>query len=584
MNTAQQTDLEKQRHSFAHVLAFAVKRLYPNTKMGIGPVTDTGFYYEFDTEHKFTHENLPEIEAEMQKIIDEDISFTNIVIPRDQALQTLLQLGETYKTELLNKIPDTEVSFYKTGDEFIDMCRGPHVKSTGELDNFKLIKISKSYWLNDKSRPLLQKITGVSFESKKKLEDYLENIQKLNEINSVLIAEKLGFLKLDPAAKTSSPIWLKNGILLQQNIVRFLEEKITEMDINLVQEPWISNQSGILENTLPEYIDNKPLKVTVEDSEIVFRNSTDSFLISQIISEIRNNPDLGNYNLGSVFKAFEGALLDVNEIKPEQLTDFMETTYPVVLSAVNLANVKEAVISHIRLVGTILKAFGFSQFKLILEIPDYSKLNNYLYDEKPWDQAISILKEILTELKIPSKIREGGAEFYGPKFTFEVKDKYARNWEVSRLVLDMMLPKKLKVTKKSATDELVFIHTFLVNSIEKLLDLMLEHGEGTLPLWVEPEQVEIVPLESKYAHKAVKIARDLKENQIRTNFDQSTIPAEEKISRAVDKHTPYILIIGEKEANTDSISVKSNGQDIGLMRINEFIQKIETEIKEDQES
>lgn len=584
MNTAQQVDLERQRHSLAHVLAFAVKRLYPDTKMGIGPVTDTGFYYEFDTEHKFTHEDLSAIEAEMQKIIDQDIAFTNIIIPRDQALQTLLQLGETYKTELLNKIPDTEVSFYKTGDEFIDMCRGPHVKSTGELEHFKLIKISKSYWLNDKSRPVMQKIVGVAFESKKKLADYLENIQKLNEINSILVAEKLGLLKLDTEAKTSSPIWLKNGILLSQNIVRFLEEKITEIGTDLVQEPWISNKSGVLENTLPEYISNKPLKVVIEKDEIIFRNSTESFLVSQVLSAISNNPGLASYSLGSVFKAFEGELLDVNEAKPEQLTEFMETTYPIILTAVLAENLKDTIISQIRLVGNILKAFGFSQFKLILEIPDYTKLKSYLYDEKLWDQSITTLKEIITDLKIPSKIREGGAEFYGPKFTFEVKDKYARNWEISKLVLDMSLPPKFKINKKSSATELIFVHTYLVESIEKLLDLILEHGEGTLPLWVEPEQVEIVPLENKYLHKAVKIARDLKENNVRINLDQSASSAEEKIATAIEKHTPYILIIGEKEANTDSISVKSNGQDIGLMRVNEFIQKLETEIREDLES
>lgn len=582
MLTAQQIDLEKQRHSLAHILAFAVKRLYPNTKMGIGPVTDTGFYYEFDTEHKFTHEDLEDIEIEMQKIIDQDIPFTNIIIPRDRALQTLLQLGETYKTELLNKIEDPEVSFYKTGEEFIDMCRGPHVKSTKELDNFKLIKVSKSYWLNDKSRPLLQKIVGVSFESKRKLEDYLENIQKLNEINSILIAEKLGLLKLDTKNKTSSPIWLKNGILLQQNIVRFLEEKMTEINIELVQEPWISNQHGILENILQTYSHNRPLKVTIEDEELVFRDSTESFLLSQITSEYYNNTR--DHSLGSVFKAFNGELIDINIEKPKHLTDFMETTYPVVVSLTTSVNIKEMIVSHIRLIGTVLKAFGFSQFKLILETPDYNNLQNYLYDEKLWDSAISILKDIITDLKIPSKIREGGAEIYGPKLIFEVKDKYARNWEVSRIVLDMMLPKKLIAEEEKSSDELILIHTFLVDSIEKLLDLIFEHGEGVLPLWVEPEQVEIVPLESKYIHKAIKIARELHENRIRTHLDQSDIPSEEKISRSIQKHTPYILIIGEKEANTDSISVKLNGQDIGLMRVNEFIQNLETGIKEGLES
>lgn len=579
MDTAQHLDLEKQRHSLAHILAFAVKRLYPDAKLGIGPVTDNGFYYEFDTEHKFTHEDLKTIEEEMQKIIEEDLPFTNIVVSREQALNTLLQLGETFKTELLNNILDSEVSFYKTGEEFIDLCRGPHVKKTSELKNFKLTKISKSYWLNDLTRPQMQKITGVSFANERKLNEYLENIRKLSEINSILIAERLELIRLTTHSKVSAPIWLKNGIYLFQNIVHYLEEQITESGVDLVQEPWISNKIGILESNTPSYIINKPLQVTVGNESIVFRNNTESFLLTQLLEDINHKSKFKKTSISSVFKAFDGELLDLNMKRPEKLTEFMETTYPIILTAINLKDVQETLISQIRLIGTILKAFGFNQFKLILEVPDYSNLSKYIYDAQIWDDSISALKELVTELKIPSKIREGEAEFYGPKLTFEVKDKYDRNWEISKLVLDPILPRKLLIDKKLSKD-CVFIHTYLLTSIEKLLDLLLEHGEGQLPLWVEPEQVEIVALEKQYLHKAIKLARELKENNIKVKLSQSTKHPEAKISKAVEKKTPYILIIGEKEAETDSISVKYNAQDIGLMRSNEFIQRFDEEIRQ----
>lgn len=201
MNTAQQLQLEKQRHSLAHILAYAVKRLYPDTKIGIGPVTDTGFYYEFDCPHIFSQDDLHLIEEEMRKIISEELSFSSITIPREQALQTLLQLGETYKTDLLSKIPDTEVSFYKTGEDFIDLCRGPHVKNTKELDNFQLTKISKSHWMNDTTRPMMQKIYGVAFDSKKKLDDYLNNLKKLQDINSLKVAERLELISMEPDSR-----------------------------------------------------------------------------------------------------------------------------------------------------------------------------------------------------------------------------------------------------------------------------------------------------------------------------------------------------------------------------------------------
>lgn len=576
MNTAQQLNLERQRHSLAHVLAYAVKRLFPDVKIGIGPVTDTGFYYEFDIDHKFTHEDLASIEGEMYEIIEENIPFINIVIPKEQALQTLLQLGETYKTELLNKIPDTEVSFYKTGDDFIDLCRGPHVKSTGELDHFKITKITKNYWMNDSSRPLLQRIHGVSFETKKKLNDYLDNQKKLSEINSILIAEKLNYLKLETEKDVSSPIWLKDGIILQQNLTRFLEEQMIEFEFNLMQPPWVTNKPAFLVEKFPEYMQTLQIKGTQNSRDVFYRNNLRSFLIERAI--INHNSNSKMTSIGSVCKTFQGNLHNSNETKIEHLEDFLETTDAQVISIVEEDNLKDALTENIRLVGTSLKAFGFSQFKTILDIPDYQDLSKYLYDEKLWEKSISSLKDLLLELKIPSRIREGKADFYGPRLTIEIKDKYSRSWEISYITLDSILPKKLITDAKKDGNQLYFIHTDIVVNIERLTDLLLEHGEGTLPVWLEPVQVEIIALETKYNHKAIKVLRELKKESLRVEFNQNSLNPESQIAESMARHTPYLIIIGEKEANTDSISIKANGQDIGLMRVNEFVNKIEQEI------
>lgn len=575
MNTAQLQNLEKQRHSLAHVLAYAVKRIFPDVKIGIGPVTDTGFYYEFDIDHKFTHEDLANIEAEMNEIIEENIPFTNIVIPKDQALQTLLQLGETYKTELLNKIPDAEVSFYKTGDDFIDLCRGPHVKSTGELDHFKLTKITKNYWMNDSSRPLLQRIHGVAFETKKKLNDYLENLKKLSEINSILIAQKLNYLIIENDKDVSSPIWLKDGIILQQNLTRFLEEQMIEFDFELMQPPWVTNKPAFLVEKFPEFMQTRQIKGTQNSKDVFYRNNLRSFLVERATTSYNSNKDSAILNIGSVSKTFQGNLHNSNEMKIEHLEDFLETTDAQVISIVDDENLKDSLTENIRLIGTTLKALGFSQFKTILDIPDYQDLTKYIYDEGLWEKSISNLKELLIELKIPSRIREGKTDFYGPKLTIEVKDKYSRSWEVSNITLDPILPTKLLSEDKK---QLYFIHTDIIVNIERLIDLLLEHGEGSLPLWVEPVQVEIIALESKYNHKAIKVLRELKKENLRVEFNQNSTNPERQISDSMSRRTPYLIIIGEKEANTDSISVKANGQDIGLMRINEFVNKIEQEI------
>ena len=575
MNTAQQLNLEKQRHSLAHVLAYAVKRLFPDVKIGIGPVTDTGFYYEFDLDHKFTHEDLANIESEMYEIIEENIPFTNIIIPKDQALQTLLQLGETYKTELLNKIPDAEVSFYKTGDDFIDLCRGPHVKSTGELDYFKITKITKNYWMNDSSRPLMQRIQGVAFETKKKLNDYLENQKRLSEINSILIAQKLKYLILEDEKDVSSPIWLKDGILLQQNLTRFLEEQIIEFDFQLMQPPWVSNKPAFLVEKFPEFMHTSQIKGTQNSKDVFYRNNLRSFLVERAITSASSKSSTDKTEFGSVSKTYQGNLHNSKEIKIEHLEDFLETTDAQVISLVKEENLKEVLTENIRLIGTSLKAFGFSQFKIIIDIPDYQDLSKYIYDEKLWEKSISSLKELLLELKIPSRIREGRADFYGPKLTIEVKDKYSRSWEISKITLDPILPSKL-LTKDDK--QKYFVHTDIVINIERLIDLLLEHGEGSLPLWLEPVQVEIIALESKYNHRAIKVLRELKKENLRVEFNQNTTNPESQIAESMGRHTPYLVIIGEKEANTDSISIKSNGQDIGLMRINEFVNKLEQEI------
>lgn len=578
MNTAQQLQLEKQRHSLAHVLAFAVKRLFPDVKIGIGPVTDTGFYYEFDVDHKFTHEDLASIENEMIEIIEENIPFTNITIPKEQALQTLLQLGETYKTELLNKIPDAEVSFYKTGDGFIDLCRGPHVKSTGELDNFKLTKITRNYWMNDSSRPLLQRIHGVAFETKKKLNDYIENMKKLSEINSILISQKLNYLKVENDKDVSSPIWLKDGIILQQNIMRFLEEQMIDFDFDLMQPPWVTNKPAFLVEKFPEFIKTSQIKGTQNSKDVFYRNNLRSFLIENSINNYNLTKNLQNSSVGSVSKTFQGNLQNPNVSKVEHLEDYLETTDAQIISLVNEEMLKESLIEHVRLIGTSLKAFGFSQFKTILDIPDYKNLNEYLYDEKLWEQSISIFKNLLLELKIPSRIREGKADFYGPKLTVEIKDKYSRNWEIASITLDPMLPVKLLKGNKDDKTRKYFIHTDIVTNVERLIDLLLEHGEGALPLWMEPIQVEIIALETKYSHKAIKVLRELKKENLRVIYEHNLTNAETQIAESISKKTPYLIIIGEKEANTDSISIKSNGQDLGLMRVSEFVSKIEQEI------
>lgn len=580
MNTAQQLQLEKQRHSLAHILAYAVKRLYPDTKIGIGPVTDTGFYYEFDCPHIFSQDDLHLIEEEMRKIISEELSFSSITIPREQALQTLLQLGETYKTDLLSKIPDTEVSFYKTGEDFIDLCRGPHVKNTKELDNFQLTKISKSHWMNDTSRPMMQKIYGVAFDSKKKLDDYLNNLKKLQDINSLKVAERLELISMGPDSELSSPIYLERGITLLSNLEVYIQSRMSESGIQMMSIPTLSMQKGLFEKDFSNFSISRSLPIEYKKKLIYLQSDIHGVLLDRILNQGSNLENVTS--IGTVSKRHTGDFINTQDNNTKHLEDFSEGTVALSISVAKMSESKGIIINHIKLIGNLLRAFGFNQFKVILETPDYGNLSNYLYKEADWDLAISTFKEIITELKIPSSIREGKAEFYGPKLSIEVKDKYSRTWQISQIVLDLSLPKHYGLSKKAGGEgeSLFFLHTFVLNSVERLLDLILENGDGDLPLWLNPHQVEIIPLESKYLHIAVKVHRELKEQGITALLGPSNDSADARIANSLSKHIPYIIIIGEKEANTEAISVKtSSGQDLGLMRTTEFIQKVKTEIK-----
>lgn len=566
MTTAQQ-ELEKTRHSLAHVLAYAVKRLFPEVKIGIGPVTDTGFYYEFDSPHKFTHTDLADIEEEMNKIINENLPFVNIIIPKAQAQQTLLQLGETYKSELLENIPDNEVSFYKTGDDFIDMCRGPHVKSTGDLGNFKLINIREGHWLNDHTRPMMQKIEGIAFESKTKLDQYLANINRMQEVNSIEIGKKLKYFTINEKF-SSSPIYLGRGIQLFEGIKSYVRSQMLLTGLHLVQEPIISDLSPSVLEEFMKYIPKKKYKIE-EKYQLRWLNT--AFLVEQA----KKDNDQGQF-IATINTTYDAGL-QAKEIK--QLTDFSENTSANSLAVASLESVPELLESQLKLIANLLKAFGFSQFKSVLEVPNYQKLDKYLYDEKLWDESIKILKELISDLKLPSKIKEDGAAFYGPRLGIVVKDKFLREWRIANIVLDPMLPSKWKLASSGSK---FFIHSNVLESVEKLVDLLLEHGEGKLPLWIAPTQVQIISMASNFNHKAIKIERDLREQGFRANCDLGDSSPEDKISNALQNVYPYIIIVGEKEVTNDAFSVKSDsGEDIGLMRVSEIISKLKAQVQEE---
>ena len=579
MNQDNHTELETYRHSLAHILAHAVSNIYPGVKLGIGPAVEDGFYYDLDIPHRLTSTDLPMIEQEMHKIIAQKLKFKQILIPREQAFDTLHQLGQIYKTELLQQIPDENISFFKTGEEFIDLCRGPHVEHTGKLGHFKLISTEQVNWMGESSRPDMIRIKGVGFPTKEDLNQYFVKEEELKARNHQLLGPKLKIFTFDDNIGPNKPIWHQNGTKLLNNIRRYLDRVVSDNGFEFVEFPDLAKENLYDSTGYLNFRSNLFMsQIKTKNNKYLLRPDSTSQHISYFQLKKRSYKQLpvklaeytntytneGNIN--------EKSILNSSNKKTLQCSIFCE-----------YEGVNEQIINLMQLSHSILNDFGFSQIKAKILLPKSADPQNYIANEKYWNAAIAELEHALKLTGIRYKVEEGDTTFYGPEVVIQVKDVYGREWDISRIVLDYNLTKMLKINyidseEKQRLPALITYYPF--TNFEMLMALMIEHYGGAFPVWIAPTQVVLISISQKFNDVVHKVYDLLSDNNINAFADTRNETMQLKIREAQEFGIPYMVIIGEKEINTDSISVRPrSGKGQGLMRITEFIEKIQSDIK-----
>jgi threonyl-tRNA synthetase len=545
-------DIETMRHSFAHVLAMAVQRVYPGVRFGIGPATKNGFYYEFEFPDgkKLKESDLPLIEKEMHTIIGEEIPFKQIVVNREQAFNTLTQLGQIYKSELLQTVPDTQISFYRTGEEFIDLCRGSHVSHTGLLGAFKLTSISNTHWLNDSSRPMLQRIEGLGFLTEEELRKYEETQIELKDRNHQKQGVRLNLFATESNKNTSSVYWLPKGLVLKNVIENSARNDMIDGQYEEVVTPLLNS----------ERIRNSFLK----NAYAIFSNRRRSY----------KELPLRIFELGSIM---DNSVTEAPGLYKLQTPNSLEA-----FAFSSKHDLAMQVINALNLDLKIYKSLGISIAQIELCVPDLSGVALNDVEKKELNDCYQFLKAALTEAAVEYKIvTKEQFLYFDPYIAFSIRDIYDNYFTIGRIVA--VYNPKLKVlqyTNAHNNREMVTpIYNQIIVSIEAIIAHMLEEYDGALPLWASPVQVDLLSISEKYNQYITQLNSELVKEGIRTNIDLSDATIQTKIRKSQLARVPYMLIIGEKEIKTNSVSVRNRvGQELGLIRIDEFVEKLKTEV------
>ncbi len=578
MDSNRYSEIETIRHSFSHILAMAVMRLFKDTKLGIGPAVDNGFYHDFLFSNPIGNKELEQIEAEMHKIIEEELPFQQISVPKEQAFDILHLQGQVFKTEILSKLTDSEVTFYKTGQEFMDLCRGPHVDNTGKLGAFKLIGISGVYWDNDESRPNMQRIHGLAFKTQEQLDKYLDEQNKKIERDHRTIAAQLELCLFEAENGAGLPIWLPRGMAIRRIIMNYLHKENNKIGQKYVQTPLISRtqifrDSGDLEKGKnfmfpPIVLENeyslKPRSVVHHIQ--IFKSKKRSyknlpFRISEFDTTFRNEKS--------------GELSGLSRVR-----SFTSDSNTIICSHEELLN---ELTKAFQLTKKIYDDFQLKNYKAELAMKGPND-NQYLGNPKEWLKAQNTLAEAAKNSGLTIYEAPNTANILGPAINFMFPDVRARQWKIGSIQIDITAPTVFKLnyvdSKNKKKQPEVFYRTS-IGSIERFFAFIVEHFGGAFPLWLSPVHVNIIPISEKYVEYAQKICDELIENDLNVEIDMASETMQNKIRQSQLQMIPYMLILGEKELDNDTVSVRPrSGQDLGLMKVSEFIQKIKKEIEE----
>ncbi|MCS6955604.1 MAG: threonine--tRNA ligase [Candidatus Calescibacterium sp.] len=563
--------LEVLRHSAAHLMAQAVKRIYKGkAKITIGPPVDFGFYYDIDFENPISDEDLPKIEDEMKKIVHEDLSIVREEIPKDQAIALFKNLDENYKVMMLEEdINEDVVSIYRQG-EFVDLCKGPHVVSTGRIKHFKLLSVSGAYWKGNEKNKMLQRIYGTAFFSDEELQNFIQKREEAKKRDHRVLGSQLELFEIEPTVGGGLVIWLPKGERIRYTIEEFLRKKLEEKGYLFVRTPHIANADlWRISGHLAVY--NKymfPIMKTEEEQEFVVKPMNCPFHIKVFQNGVKSYKDLplriAEY--GTVYRYEKsGVLHGLLRVRGFTQDDAHIFCTP--------EQVENEIIELIDLTKYILGKLGFDKYRVYLS----TRPEEFVGDIELWYLAEQSLKNALDKVGVEYTINEGEGAFYGPKIDVEITDALSRTWQCSTIQLDFNLPQRFGIYyigPDNSKHVPVMIHRAILGSFERFFGILIEHYGGEFPLWLAPIQVIVLPVSQKFNDYSEEVFNYLKEKQIRVEINRDAEKLGYKIRQAEIQKIPFMLIVGQKEKETNSVTVRQKGiGDIGKMSIEEFFNK-----------
>lgn len=571
MDQTQLNELRTLRHSASHILAQAVKRLYPDARLAIGPAIDTGFYYDFDTETTFTTEDLEKIEAEMKKIVKENLRIERFTLSRGEAKS--LMTDEPYKLELIDGLEEgEEISFYKQGD-FTDLCAGPHVAYTKKVKAFKLLSVTGAYWRGDSKNKMLQRIYGTAFASKEELDEYLNMLEEAKKRDHRKLGKELGlFMMTDDGP--GFPFFLPNGMVLKNTLIDYWREVHKRYGYVEISSPMILNRR-LWERSghWGHYKQNMyTTKIDEEDYAIKPMNCPGGMLVYMNEPHSYRDLPLRAGELGLVHRhELSGALHGLFRVRCFTQDD------------AHIFMTKEQMRDEIKNVVSLFDEV-YSLFGLTYQIELSTMPEDHMGDEAVWAHAEETLKAAITDMGKDYILNEGDGAFYGPKLDFHLRDSIGRTWQCGTIQLDFQLPERFELEYTGADGEKhrpVMIHRVVFGSIERFIGVITEHFAGAFPLWLAPLQVAVLPITDRAAEYADKLVADLTAAGVRCKADHRNEKVNYKIREHQLQKVPYMLVVGDREVEEGTVSLRTRtGETGGVMTAQEFYDRVTGEIKD----